>query len=283
MPGGFESTQPRFFRPPDAGRARRNYRRVQVGRLLHLVRNALIVAAVIIGILVAVRQVRSGAQFAVKTIVIDGAVHTPRPSIDAVTRQYAGLNLFDIDIARVRRDLGALSWIRHVDIEEKVPDTLRIRVAERAPVALVENGGALGYVDDEGVMFAALSPSVGDADLPLIADASGAELKRSVALLHDVRVHDPQLFARISEVRPIAPNGFAIFDREIGAVVYASSEDISAKWRDLRAIVAAEHLNRGDVEYADLRFDGRLIVKPVKPIAVAAETPTIKPTTEITN
>jgi len=288
MSNSFDTTA-RFFRPADAGRVRRNYRRVQVGRLIGLARNAVIIAGVAIGSFAAYRHVQSGHQFAVKTIVVDGAVHTPRSAIDAVTRQYVGMNLFKLDIGRVRRDLGALPWISHVDVEAHVPDTLRIRVAERSPVALVDNGGTIGYVDEQGVAFAALSPAVGDADLPLIrvspplADARG-DISRCVRLLRDLRINDPQLYARISEVTPIAPTGFAMFDREIGAVVYADANDISARWRDLRAIVAAENLGRGAIEYADLRFADRVIVKPVKPIAMtAAAVPAPLPSIPITN
>jgi len=288
MSNSFDTTA-RFFRPADAGRVRRNYRRVQVGRLIGLARNAVIIAGVAIGSFAAYRHVQSGRQFAVKTIVVDGAVHTPRSAIDAVTRQYVGMNLFKLDIGRVRRDLGALPWISHVDVEAHVPDTLRIRVAERSPVALVDNGGTIGYVDEQGVAFAALSPAVGDADLPLIrvtpplADARG-DISRCVRLLRDLRINDPQLYARISEVTPIAPTGFAMFDREIGAVVYADANDISARWRDLRAIIAAENLGRGAIEYADLRFADRVIVKPVKPIAMtAAAVPAPLPSIPITN
>jgi len=273
----------RFFRPPDAGRARRNYRRVQVQRLFAVARTVLIVAGIALGALAAYRHTQSGAQFAVKTIEIDGATHTPRAALDAITRQYAGMNLFKIDIGRVRRDLGALAWVRHVDIEEKVPDTLRIKIVERTPVALVlESGGQapspVRYVDDDGVTFAELSPAVGDADLPVIlsrndgegSQAASAEIlrfaqddvKHCVALLRDLRARDPRLYARVSEVRPVAPRGFAIFDRELGAFVYAGAGDLSAKWRDLYAIVANEKLARGAIEYADLRFADRIIVKP---------------------
>jgi len=266
----------RFFRPPDAGRARRNYRRVQVQRLFAVARTVLIVAAIALGALAAYRHTQSGAQFAVKTIEIDGAKHTPRAALDAITRQYAGMNLFKIDIGRVRRDLGALAWVRHVDIEEKVPDTLRIKIVERTPVALVMSDGAVHYVDDDGVTFAELSPAVGDNDLPVIlsrndgegSQAASAEILRSaqddvkhcVALLRDLRARDPRLYARVSEVRPVAPRGFAIFDRELGAFVYAGAGDLSAKWRDLYAIVANEKLGR--IEYADLRFENRIVIKP---------------------
>lgn len=266
----------RFFRPPDAGRVRRNYRRVQVQRLFAVARNVLIVAGIALGAFAAYRHTQSGAQFAVKTIEIDGAKHTPRAALDAITRQYAGMNLFKIDIGRVRRDLGALAWVRHVEIEEKVPDTLRIRIVERTPVALVLSDGPVRYVDDDGVTFAELSAAVGDADLPVITmagdAASGAafghplpasgegDLMRCVALLRDLRARDPLLYARVSEVRPVAPRGFAIFDRELGAFVYAGAGDLTAKWRDLHAIVANEKLGR--IEYADLRFDDRIVIKP---------------------
>ena len=261
MSSSVESTQ-RFFRPPDAGRVRRNYRRVQVQRLFAVVRNILIVAGIVLGALLAYRHTQSGAQFAVKTIEIAGARHTPRAALEAITRQYVGMNLFKIDIGRVRRDLGALAWVRHVDIEEKVPDTLRIRIVERTPVALVLSDGPVHYVDDDGVTFAELSTAVGDSDLPVISGARGAELAHCVALLRDLRARDAQLYARVSEVRPVAPRGFAIFDRELGAFVYADPGDLSAKWRDLYAIVANEKLARGAIEYADLRFQNRIVVKP---------------------
>ena len=54
----------------------------------------------------------------------------------------------------------------------------------------------------------------------------------------------------------------SIFDRELGAFVYADAGDLSAKWRDLYAIVANEKLARGAIEYADLRFQNRIVVKP---------------------
>ena len=292
MSSSVESTQ-RFFRPPDAGRARRNYRRVQVQRLFAVARNALIVAGIALGVFAAYRHTQSGAQFAVKTIEVDGAVHTPRAALDAITRQYAGMNLFKIDIGRVRRDLGALAWVRHVDIEEKVPDTLRIRIVERTPVALVLSDGPVHYVDDDGVTFAEVSPSVGDNDLPVILsrndgegfratkgilrsaqdDKGGADLLRCVALLRDLRGRDPQLYSHVSEVRPVAPRGFSIFDRELGAFVYANAEDLSSRWRDLYAIVASEKLGRGAFEYADLRFAGRIVVKPKQNWSAATPSP----------
>jgi cell division protein FtsQ len=255
----FDTTASRFLRPPDVARLRRNQRRVQLGRVVIFLRNAGLAAAfAVMGILVW-RHVQS-SRFAVQTIEVQGAVHTPRAAIDAVAQQYVGLNLFQIDIARVQRDLGGLPWVSRIDIEKKLPDTLRIKIAERSPVALVRDGDRLLYVDDHGVGFAELSPAVGDDDLPLVSEAHGEELVRSVALLRTLRTSDPQIYARISEIRPIAPRGFALFDRHLNAFVYANAE-ASAKWRSLYAVLEAEHGQK--IQYADLRFADRLVIKPV--------------------
>ena len=165
----------RFFRPADVGSVRRNQTQIQMRRFLAIGRNVLLGGLVVCGALWAWRQTHSAARFAVRHIEIDGATHTPRVEIDAITKQYMGLNLFDLDIARVQRDLGGLVWIRHIDIEKNLPDTLRIRIVERVPSALLATLRGIRYVDEQGVVFADLSPAVGDADLPLITDADGSE------------------------------------------------------------------------------------------------------------
>ncbi|HYH05846.1 MAG TPA: FtsQ-type POTRA domain-containing protein [Thermoanaerobaculia bacterium] len=262
MTTNFDTTASRFLRPTDVSRLRRNQRRIQVQRLLVILRNLGLLAVVVIGGIWIYRQTQSDERFAVRTIEIEGAKHTPRGALDLVTQRYVGLNLFQIDIARVQRDLNGVGWVRRIDIEKKLPDTLRIKVTERQPVALVRSGERLLYVDEDGVGFAELDPAVGDDDLPLITDAHGAELQRTVVLLRELQAKDRELYARVSEVWPIAPHGFALYDRALGAVVYANAADIAPKWRNLYAVLAAE--NHPKIEYADLRFADRVIVKPLE-------------------
>jgi cell division protein FtsQ len=283
MSAGYDSTSPRFFRPADVARIRRNQRRIQLQRFASTGGKAGIILIVIAGAFLVYHQTRGDSRFAVKTIEVTGVAHTPRASIDAVTRAYVGVNLFKIDIGQLRRDLRSLDWVKRIEAEKSLPDTLRIRIVERTPVALASMPGHIAYVDEDGVPFAELSPTVGDSDLPIVTNAAGAQLQRCVTLLRDLRVRDPQIYSRISEVRPVAPNGFALFDREIGAFVYASETDLSAKWRDLYAVARSEHFGEHGIEYADLRFAGRIVVKPVHPPVLASLA--IKPaiSTPITN
>jgi cell division protein FtsQ len=224
-----------------------------------ILRGAALVATVTLVGFWIYRSTQSNARFSVRTIEVEGALHTSRADLDRITRGYTGLNLFQIDIARVQRDLGGLGWVRRIDIEKQLPDTLRIKITERTPVALVRDGDKLLYVDEEAAGFAELSPRAGDDDLPVISDAAGAELARTVKLLRDLRAGDRELYSRVSEIWPIPPRGFALYDRALGAVVYANADDISAKYRNLHAILSAEQNPK--IEYADLRFAGRVIVR----------------------
>jgi len=283
MSTGYDSTSPRFFRPTDVARLRRNQRRIQFQRFAAIGGKIAVVAGIAVGSLLVYRHTQGDARFAVKTIEIAGTTHTPHAAIDAITHQYIGANLFRIDIARLQADLRRLGWVKRIEAEKKLPDTLRIRIVEREPVALAALGGRIAYVDEDGVAFAELSPSVGDTDLPLITNAAGPDLARCVALVRGLRAHDPQIYSRISEVKPVAPNGFALFDRDLGAFVYAEEGDLSAKWRDLYAVARAEHLGMHDIEYADLRFAGRIVVKPVHAALLAPVAPQQPISTQITN
>jgi len=282
MSAQFESTD-RFLRPTDVDRVRRNYRSIQVQRLIAMLRNLVLLLAAATAVMMLYRRTQSDARFAVRQLEIVGAQHTTRADLDRVSRQYVGTNLFHLDIARLRHDLASLAWVSRVEIEKKLPDTLRVQVVERTPVALAQDRDRLAYVDDRGAAFAELSPAAGDSDLPLIVNASTDDLRRCVDILRQLRMGDPEIYGRISEVRPIPPRGFAFFDRQLQAFVYANEEDLASKWRDLYAIIAAEHFAARDIAYADLRFDGRIVIKPLRAMPAAAIVPRAVTPVQITN
>jgi cell division protein FtsQ len=267
-----DSTASRFLRPPDVARLHRNQRRVQMQRLLALLRTLLVLAGVAGAAVWGYRHTQSDARFAVRSVEVSGTVHTPSTAIEEITSRYVGANLFRIDLERVQADLRDVAWVRHIDIEKTLPDALRIHIAERAPVALLRSDDRLLYIDDEGVGFAELSPAVGDDDLPIITETTGTELLRTIALLRDLHANEPAIYSRISEITPVPPRGFAFYDRTLRATVYANAEDLAVKFRSLHAILRAE--NDPGIEYADLRFANRVVIKPyVDPLTMAASHP----------
>lgn len=278
----FESAE-RFLRPSDADRVRRNYRSIQVQRLIAVLRNLALLLVAGTAVMMLYRRTQSDARFAVKHVEVVGAQYTTRADLDRVTRQYAGTNLFNLDIGRLRRDLASLPWVSRVEIEKKLPDTLRVQVTERTPVALAQTDERTSYVDERGDPFAELSPAIGDPDLPLIVNGSAEDVRRCVEILRRLRTRDPEIYGRVSEVRAIPPRGFVFFDRQLQAHVFANEDDLESKWRDLYAIAGAERFTARDIAYADLRFDGRIVVKPLRVMPAAAVIPRAVIPVQITN
>ena len=82
MSARYDTTE-RFFRPADVAALRRNQRRIQIQRIILAGSRVLAVAAVLAGAGWIWRHTQSDARFALKTIEVTGAVHTPRAAVDA--------------------------------------------------------------------------------------------------------------------------------------------------------------------------------------------------------
>jgi cell division protein FtsQ len=251
----------RFFRPAELGTTPRNLRRLQAQRLLVGLANLLLVVALLLGGMWLWRKTQEDVRFAIRSIEISGIVHAPRGAIEAVTRQYAGANLFRLDLETLRARLRTQPWVESVAVEKKLPDTLQVAIIERKPAALVATPGGLRYVDRNGIVFAPLSPEVGDPDLPLIADTAGSDVRAAVTFLERLRVERPDLYARVSQITATRAEGFAIWDRDLDTTVYVGAGG-REKWTAIHQIAQAEGWGPGAIEYADVRFRDRIVIKP---------------------
>lgn len=104
-----------------------------------------------------------------------------------------GQNLLSLDLARVKRDLEMVPMIDSVSVERVLPDTLRLRVSERQPIAQVNvpvprpDGGfdqKTYQLDENGYVMLpldaserAVSPSPAEEALPLILGLNAADLQ----------------------------------------------------------------------------------------------------------
>jgi cell division protein FtsQ len=256
---GAEATN-RFHRPVDLRATRRNQRQLQARRMLIIAANLTLALTVAVAATWLYRRTQNDTRFSVQRVEAVGAVHTASAALSAITAKYVGTNLFRLDIEKLRSELTALPWVERVAIEKRIPDTLSIKVFERRPVALASDGKSVRYVDGRGTGFAPLSVSAGNPELPLVVNAASAELPRTVAFLEQLRSSEPALYSRVSEITPLAPDAYVVFDRGLATYIFLSGGESIAKWKTLYAIASSEEA--GEIEYADLRFNDRIIVKP---------------------
>jgi cell division septal protein FtsQ len=141
---------------------------VSAGRRRALVTVAL--AVLIIAIPIAVYALgRESTAFHVRHIVLSGQrrAHT-HPLRQALSSAFLGANLFSIDTRRVRDALAKFPYVDGVRVDRRFPDTLRVRLTEFVPAALLFSRGRWYVLSNEGRILAqdresATTPSPGSS------------------------------------------------------------------------------------------------------------------------
>jgi cell division protein FtsQ len=117
----------------------------------------LVVLCVALGAVLAVRaMLMHDSRFAIATsseIQIEGNKHLTREQVLSVFGADLERNIFKVPLAQRRADLERLPWVEHATVMRLLPNTVRVAVSERTPVAFVRQGTQIGLVDAAGVLL----------------------------------------------------------------------------------------------------------------------------------
>ena len=131
--------------------------------LLAYVPKALKVAlaiAIIVTAIVGYRVAASASIFEVKTIDVTGASRVSSEEIQSLTRRAVSrTGVWRADLNVLSSELSRLPGVRRAVVTRVLPDGLRVRITERAPVAVVRTAaGHFVWVDEEGVTLGEMKP-----------------------------------------------------------------------------------------------------------------------------
>ena len=145
---------------------------------------AKVLLAVCVGVLLftAYRAATAAALFRVQRVDVAGAGHMSAEEVGTIVRRRAvSTGVWKTDLDAISRELGQHPWVRTAVVSRVLPATLRVRLTERTPMAVVRtSAGRLVWVDEDGVMLGAVAPA---AALPAFFirgwDESQTELARA--------------------------------------------------------------------------------------------------------
>ncbi len=83
--------------------------------------------------------------------------------------EYRRDNLFSLDLAKLRGKVQAIPCVRNCELVRILPDTLRVRISERIPRALLGNPASTWMVDEEGIILNRHQAMPISGTLPVIA------------------------------------------------------------------------------------------------------------------
>ncbi|MBA4070741.1 MAG: hypothetical protein C0497_02750 [Gemmatimonas sp.] len=219
-------------------------------------RRALLITGTL-AVVVSPFAVREGARhmafFRPRKVEIEGARYIAPDQIVSRMKVDTAASIWD-DAGVWEQRIGTHPQVRDVRITRRLPGTLVVHITEVPPVALVPTGAGLAPYDAAGRPLP-IDPTMVDLDLPVVAARDVAALK----LLGDVRTVEPQLFARINDVRRLPHGELAL---QVDSLNVLGARDLTAARLSDILPVERDLVRRGRraVEL-DLRYRDQVIAR----------------------
>jgi cell division protein FtsQ len=126
----------------------------------------------------------------VATIEIHGQSNTP----DALLHEALGVSKGDpilgFSVEGARQRIEALSWVEHVAVERRLPETIYVDITERRPYAIWQNQGKFQLIDRNGQVVTNEDVASFN-DLPLVvglgAPEHAADMLTALAAVPDIK------------------------------------------------------------------------------------------------
>jgi len=211
-------------------------RRLKEQRLKSRFMVILIIVAALLVVFGVVSIYRSSL-FAVENVVVVGNSHLTADEVRALAAVPRDATLLRFPARDVESRLEENPWILNATVTRDFPDTMRVRVSEYTPAALVDTGGAVFWlVDGQGWVIAQQTPETTSTlitirDLEAFEPVEG-ERSTSEALRNALRVWEglgPELRERTRVISAPSVDKTALMTKDDITIFVGSSEDIERK------------------------------------------------------
>lgn len=226
----------------------------------------IILPLAVTGILVFFLYAAFKSAFHIEEVIFNGNEHLS----DEELRSLAGLkgkeNLLMLSSSMIFDKMIQSPWIRAVTLRKELPSTLHFLIKEAEPFALLDMKGRLFIVDEKGSMLEDLK----DSSIPFLPVISGIPFGKKEALseaLHLARViKEKGLLSEKEHIEIIAhkPQEMTVnLDGLVVRIGEGGYEDKLQRLSDLEDEIKQRGIH---VDYIDLRFANKAVVKPVNEV-----------------
>ena len=203
-------------------------------------------------------------QFVIRNLDLSSDGKLRPPHIREYGHIEEGMNLFDVDIQKVRKDLESVPVVSSVEVHRKLPDTLVVRIVERIAIARLgqDDGGYHLAVDKEGYV---LGPSSLSPGLPSILGVKDRGLRPGSRLadanvddgLAMIELCDSAHLSRLVKIKSVDVGNPEYLDVRLmqGERVLLSRIDVEAKLQRLASIIKTSAEKGQKIAAVDLTMD----------------------------
>jgi cell division protein FtsQ len=267
-----------FLRPRVRTRVRPRRRGV-ASRLVVTVQAIAVGLLALTGVWLGWQQVFASDRLRIARMEVHGNLFLSEGEVRELVGPAQGENLLTLDIEALKTRLRASPWVAEAIVTRRLPDTLRIEIHERVPLALAELDG-LYLMDGEGGLIEMYGPRTAGFDLPIVRGLLGVEeesrrdrARRAGELLADLA----ELGNEISEVFVLPSGDLRVVLRGAGETLLFGDPPYRQRLLTFLSLRRDLAERVPDAEQFDLRYRGRIYAKrpasPVPEVTPAAQVP----------
>ncbi|MGA8939485.1 MAG: FtsQ-type POTRA domain-containing protein [Acidobacteriaceae bacterium] len=206
-------------------------------------------------------------------VQITGAEHLTRDQVLTVFGADLERNIFRVPMAERQADLERLPWVAHATLMRLLPDTLRVQITERTPVAFVRQGTQIGLVDGSGVLLDMPPDAAGDPhySFPVLTGLSAQQTMEDRAtrvtvyqrFMKDLDSTGQHLTDSVSEVDVSDPEDVKalITSGSSDILVHFGQEQFLKRYQEFEQHVAEWKLQYPKLASADMRYEGQIVLE----------------------
>jgi cell division protein FtsQ len=248
-----------FLRPRKRMKVRRG-RRGLAARAVLALRLAAVLVVTVAAAWTGYAKTMASDRLKVDRVEVRGSRFLSEGEVRELLGPAVGENILGLDIDSLKARLRSSPWVADATVGRTLPDTLRVEITERVPLALAEVE-RLYLMDKSGGLIDLYGPRTASFDLPIVrglmgvdAEARRDRAERAGALLDDLG----DLAAEVSEVFVLPTGDLKVVLRGSGEVLLVGEPP--NRQRVLTFLSLRKDLTERcpDALYFDLRFRGRI-------------------------
>jgi cell division protein FtsQ len=224
-------------------------------------------------------QVGRAIDLRVANIEFHGQSNTPEALLQTALGVSKGDPILGFSVEAARKRIEALSWVQHVAVERRLPDTIYVDITERRPYAIWQNQGKFQLIDRNGEVVT--NEDVANfGDLPLVvglgAPTHAADMLTALAAVPDIK-------SRVVAIVRVGERRWNLQLKNQLTIMLPEGHETAALAR-LDELQTQQQLLDRRLLFVDMRLPDRLAVqaRPAAP-AAAPETKTPENTTNSAN
>ncbi len=189
-------------------------------------------------------------------VILHGRRNESKKNIQKALRFRVGAPLLSLDLDTARIGLEALPWIRAASLQRVFPDTVRVRIVERRPLAIWQQENKHYLIDKEGTVITSKIPQNFQNLLVLV----GKNAPLGAITLINVLEREPKLQKRVDAAVRVGNRRWNI-RMDNGTNIRLPANNPLAAWGRFAKLDRKYNLLGKNLLSIDLRIPGQLIIR----------------------